>query len=84
MDVEQLSQNRVINFQECSALSGVGIWEGLTTLIEIFERTDPAKSTGPTTLDSASAHKSSTPGATQEGPQTPQDGEKPIANADDG
>lgn len=49
MDVEQMSHNRVINFQECSALSGVGIWEGLTTMIEIFERTDPAKTSGQST-----------------------------------
>lgn len=46
MDVEQLSHGRVINFQECSAMTGEGIWEGITTMIEIFERTDPAKSTG--------------------------------------
>ena len=46
IDVEELSQNRVINFQECSAMTGEGIWEGLTTLIEIFERTDPSKTGG--------------------------------------
>ena len=45
MDVEQMSHNRVINFQECSALTGEGIWEGLTTLIEIFERQDPTTRT---------------------------------------
>ena len=49
MDVEQLSHNRVINFQECSALTGEGIWEGITTMIEIFERTDPAKTSGHST-----------------------------------
>jgi len=27
-------------------MTGEGIWEGITTMIEIFERTDPAKSTG--------------------------------------
>ena len=46
IDVEELSQNRVINFQECSAMTGEGIWEGLTTLIEIFERTDPSRTGG--------------------------------------
>ena len=51
MDVEELSKNRVINFQECSALTGTGIWEGLTTLIEIFDRTDASK-TGSTGADS--------------------------------
>ena len=38
MDVEELSENRVINFQECSAQTGDGIWEGLNILLEIFER----------------------------------------------
>ena len=51
IDVEELSKNRVINFQECSAMTGEGIWEGLTTLIEIFERTDPTRTgaSGPST-----------------------------------
>ena len=40
MDVEELSANRVINFQECSAATGEGIWEGLNILLEIFERRD--------------------------------------------
>ena len=40
MDIEQLSQNRVINFQECSAMTGEGIWEGLNIMLEIFERRD--------------------------------------------
>ena len=30
MDVEELSKNRIINFQECSALTQEGIWEGIT------------------------------------------------------
>lgn len=46
IDVEQLSQNRVINFQECSAMTGEGIWEGITSLIEIFDRNDPARTAG--------------------------------------
>lgn len=40
MDIEELSQNRVINFQECSARTGEGIWEGLNIMLEIFERRD--------------------------------------------
>lgn len=51
MDVEELSRNRIINFQECSAATAEGIWEGLTTMVEIFERQDPTKtgSSGPST-----------------------------------
>ena len=44
MNVEELSKTRAINFQECSAMSQEGIWEGITTLIEIFERMDPTRS----------------------------------------
>ena len=44
MNVEELSKTRAINFQECSAMSQEGIWEGITTLIDIFERMDPSKS----------------------------------------
>ena len=40
MDVGELSADRVINFQECSASTAEGIWEGLNTLLEIFERRD--------------------------------------------
>lgn len=43
MDVAELSamsENRVINFQECSASTSEGLWEGLNILLEIFERKD--------------------------------------------
>lgn len=40
MDIEELSANRIINFQECSASTGEGIWEGLNIMLEIFERRD--------------------------------------------
>jgi len=59
IDVEQLSQNRVINFQECSAMTGEGIWEGITSLIEIFERTDPTRTgaSGPSTNADSTVNK---------------------------
>ena len=44
MQIEELSKTRIVNFQECSAMTQDGIWEGITTLIEIFERQDPARS----------------------------------------
>ena len=37
LGVEELSQNRVINFQECSAKTAEGVWEGVSTLVDIFE-----------------------------------------------
>lgn len=51
MDVEELSKNRIINFQECSALTQEGIWEGITQLTEIFDRSDPTRTgaSGPST-----------------------------------
>jgi len=59
MDVEDLSRNRVINFQECSALTGEGIWEGLTSIIEIFDRTDPSKtgSSNPSTAADSTVNR---------------------------
>ena len=51
MNIEELSKSRIVNFQECSALSQEGIWEGVTTMIEIFERQDPTRTgaSGPST-----------------------------------
>ena len=33
LDVELLQQDRVVHLQECSALSNVGLWEGLETIL---------------------------------------------------
>lgn len=49
IDVEELSKNRIVNFQECSAMTQEGIWEGVTTLIEIYERIDDPSKTGHST-----------------------------------
>ena len=49
MDLELLSKERVVIYQECSALTGAGVWEGLSSLIELFDKqTKPVSSDGGT------------------------------------
>ena len=38
LDIELLIKERVVLCQECSALSGNGIWEGMSSLIDLFDK----------------------------------------------
>jgi GTPase SAR1 family protein len=37
LDIETMRLEREIHVQECSALNGVGVWEGVDKLVSIFE-----------------------------------------------
>lgn len=36
LDIASLSDEREVAFQECSALTGLGVWEGVDRLISMF------------------------------------------------
>jgi len=49
-----------MNYQECSAMTGDGIWEGITTLISVFDGQDPTKTGGSTPSTEATSNKDGT------------------------
>jgi len=53
-------------------MTGEGIWEGLTSMIEIFDRTDPAKTgrSNPSTAADSTVNKDATDNNAVEPPQT--------------
>ena len=40
LDIELLQKERVVHHQPCSALTGEGIWEGLSFLIDLFDKSN--------------------------------------------
>ena len=38
LDIELLQKDRVVHHQQCSALTGEGIWEGLSFLVDLFDK----------------------------------------------
>ena len=79
MDVGELSADRVINFQECSASTAEGIWEGLNTLLEIFERRDLLR---PSVQVSATATVAQDKSQINDDTKLQQQAEPPQANND--
>lgn len=69
LEIESVALEREVRVQECSALNGQGIWEGIDQLILMFEErklTNAQKNTQGQEMESASTNKESKNGTTKE------------------
>jgi small GTP-binding protein len=60
LEIEELSQEREVAFQECSALTGDGIWEGVDRLIAMFEERKHVSDSGGAGANTADIENAST------------------------
>ena len=58
LDLDLLSKERQVHCQECSALSGDGLWEGISFLIDIFDKQHNKLSEGGTAAGGSTGNPS--------------------------
>ena len=79
LDLEILSKERQVHCQECSALSGEGLWEGLACLVDIFDKQSNKMSDGGTAAGGSTGNPSASERVTSgDASNMPQSHQKPI------